>query len=576
MHRPRPPRTPFRRTQTAQAPDASRPCGTLSRLLAAVTALASAAGLTLAAPAVSASAAPVAAATSAVTQHATLAATARPAAKAATARPAGSSHAGSPHTARAARHPSDVRQVCATPKRGYAACMSLLRTNVKPRKGMFPHSTAPPGYGPSDLQSAYNLPSSSAGAGATVAVVDAYDDPNAASDLATYRAQYGLPACATANGCFEKVNQEGQQGSYPSGNSGWAVEESLDVDMVSATCPNCHIILVEANSASISDLGAAENEAVKLGAEYVSNSYGATEQALGSSESQYDQYYNHPGTVITAAGGDSGYYGDGDGANFPAASQYVTSVGGTTLKRDSNTKRGWAESVWGSSSGGEGTGSGCSLYEAKPVWQTDPGCNNRMTNDVSAVGNPNTGVALYDSYGEGGWLVVGGTSVATPITASVYALAGSPAAGSYPSSYPYLNGTGLNDVTSGANGSCQTTYFCTAATGYDGPTGLGTPDGVDAFKAVSYGTLSGTVTDSATGKPIAGATVIAGSFSGTTNSSGQYSFIAATGSYTVAVQAFGYAEKSASGVQVTAGKTVTQNFGLAAAATIPVTGTVTD
>ena len=359
--------------------------------------------------------------------------------------------------------------------------MSLLRTNVKPRKGMFPHSTAPPGYGPSDLQSAYNLPSSSAGAGATVAVVDAYDDPNAASDLATYRAQYGLPACATANGCFEKVNQEGQQGSYPSGNSGWAVEESLDVDMVSATCPNCHIILVEANSASISDLGAAENEAVKLGAEYVSNSYGATEQALGSSESQYDQYYNHPGTVITAAGGDSGYYGDGDGANFPAASQYVTSVGGTTLKRDSNTKRGWAESVWGSSSGGEGTGSGCSKYETKPTWQTDTGCTKRTDNDVSADANPNTGAAIYDTYDEDGWLEVGGTSESSPILASVFALAGTPAAGTYPSSYPYAHTSSLFDITSGSNGSCSPSYLCKAGTGYDGPTGWGSPDGTAAF-----------------------------------------------------------------------------------------------
>jgi subtilase family serine protease/N-acetylneuraminic acid mutarotase len=467
--------------------------------------------------------------------------------------------------------------------------MSLLLTGPKKaHKGLFAQDTAPPGYGPSQLQSAYNLSSSSAGSGQTVAVVDAYNDPDIASDLSTYRAQYGLPACTTASGCFQVVNQDGQASPLPpnAGSTGWDVEESLDVDMVSAACPNCKIILVEANSAQGSDLDTAENEAVTLGAKYVSNSWASCEASGDTAE---DTYFDHPGTVITAAGGDNGYDNYQQGCtspNYPAASQYVTSVGGTRLVPDSSTARGWAETTW--SPDPDATGSGCSIEEPKPVWQTDTGCANRMTNDVSAVADPGstaepTGVAVYDSYSEGGWLPygVGGTSAATPIIASVYALAGTPAAGSYPASYPYLNGYasgGLNDITSGTDydAPCTPAYFCKAGPGYDGPTGLGTPNGVSAFAPVSYGTLSGTVTDAATGKPVAGATVTAGQFTGTTNSSGQYSFVAATGSYTVTAQAFGYVQQSASGVQVTSGHTSTQNFALTTAVGVTLSGTVTD
>ena len=468
--------------------------------------------------------------------------------------------------------PGDVRRVCAAPKRGFAACMALVRTNVPAHKGLFTHDTTPSGYGPADLQSAYSLPSATAGAGQTVAIVDAYDNPNAAADLATYRAQYGLPACTTASGCFEKVNQQGQQGSYPPPNTDWALEESLDVDMVSAVCPACHIILVEANSAAGSDLYAAEDEAVALGAKYVSNSWATGEY---SSETQDDQYFNHPGVVITAAGGDSGYLGRGGLDNYPATSQYVTAVGGTTLTRDSSVPRGWAETVWGSAAGGEGTGSGCSLYEAKPAWQHDSGCANRTTNDVSAVANPNTGVALYDS-GAGGWVVVGGTSVATPIIASTYALAGTPAAGTYPSSYPYADPSALNDVTSGANGTCTPAYLCTAGPGYDGPTGLGTPDGTAAFTPAFYGTVAGTITDASTSQPITGATVTVSGFTVKTNSSGQYSITVPAGSYTVTASDYGYASQSATGVQVTQGQTVTESFALTPAPSVTLSGTVTD
>ncbi|CAG7653100.1 putative Ig domain-containing protein [Streptomyces bryophytorum] len=361
--------------------------------------------------------------------------------------------------------------LCAAPTTpGGMSCLALARTDVVHSLGITPNAT-PSGYGPTDLQSAYALPSS-AGSGATVAIVDAQDDPNAEADLATYRSQYGLPACTTANGCFKKVNQSGGT-SYPSPDSGWAGEISLDLDMVSAVCPQCHILLVEATSASMTNLGTAVNEAVSLGAKYVSNSYGGGES---SSDTSYDSsYFNHPGVAITVSSGDEGY-----GAEYPAASKYVTAVGGTALKRATGTSRGWSETVWNTSST-EGTGSGCSAYDAKPSWQTDSGCSKRTIADVSAVADPATGLAVYDSYQASGWQVYGGTSASSPIIASVYALAGTPASGSTPASYPYSHTSALNDVTSGSNGSCSGSYLCTAQAGYDGPTGLGTPNGTAAF-----------------------------------------------------------------------------------------------
>ncbi|MGW1562318.1 S53 family peptidase [Streptomyces sp. NPDC002144] len=378
---------------------------------------------------------------------------------------------------------------CATPKhKGELACNSYrvtggltafqkqqaARTGVTPKAA---DATTPSGYGPSNLQSAYGLTSAAAsnGSGETIAIVDAYNDPNAESDLATYRSYYGLSACTTANGCFKKVSQTGSTTSLPSSDSGWAEEISLDLDMASAICPKCNILLVEATSATMANLGKAVNEAVTLGAKYVSNSYGGSES---SSDTSYDSsYFNHPGVAITVSAGDSGY-----GAEYPAASRYVTSVGGTALKTSSTT-RGWTETVWKTSST-EGTGSGCSSYDAKPSWQTDTGCSKRTISDVSAVADPATGVSVYDSYGvTAGWYTFGGTSASSPIIAGVYALAGTPSSSSYPASFPYAKAgtSALNDVTSGNNGSCSTSYLCTAQSGYDGPTGWGTPEGVSAF-----------------------------------------------------------------------------------------------
>lgn len=369
-------------------------------------------------------------------------------------------------------HGVTVAHSCATPtQKNVMACHALKVTSGTPASAnaerRLTAAAAPSGYGPASLQAAYNLPSATGGSGQTVAIVDAYDDPNAESDLATYRAQYGLSACTTANGCFRKVDQSGGT-KYPRGNSGWAEEISLDLDMVSAACPNCKILLVEASSSSMTNLGTAVNTAVNLGAKFVSNSYGGSES---SSDATYDStYFNHPGVAITVSSGDNGY-----GVEYPAASKYVTAVGGTSLTTSSST-RGWTDTVW------SGAGSGCSSYDAKPSWQKDTGCANRTVADVSAVADPNTGVAVYDTYGQGtGWMVFGGTSASAPLIAATYALAGAPSAGSYPASFPYAHTSALNDVTSGSNGSCGGTYLCTGTTGYDGPSGLGTPNGTAAF-----------------------------------------------------------------------------------------------
>jgi hypothetical protein len=376
-----------------------------------------------------------------------------------------------------APRPLTVRHSCATPAApGYAACDALHVTggtlangDSVGQGGVQAPTAAPLGYGPADLRDAYRLPATG-GNGRTVAVVDAYDDPDAEADLSVYRAQYGLPACTTANGCLRKVGQTGSATTLPRADSGWAEEISLDLDMVSAFCPDCHILLVEADSAADEDLGQAVNEAVALGAAYVSNSYGGPEE---SADPTYDtRYFDHPGVAVTASSGDDGY-----GPQYPAASRFVTAVGGTSLKRDSGAARGWTETAW------SGAGSGCSRYDAKPAWQKDTGCANRSIADVAAVADPGTGVAVYDTYdGDRGWSVFGGTSAAAPAIAAVYALAGTPSTGSTPASFPYAHApAGLFDVTAGSNGSCGGSYLCAAGPGYDGPTGLGTPDGTGAF-----------------------------------------------------------------------------------------------
>jgi hypothetical protein len=341
---------------------------------------------------------------------------------------------------------------------GMMRCHAKVRTD---EEGNVTKSAAPQGFGPSDLRSAYNLPASG-GSGKIVAVVDAYDDANAESDLAAYRTQYGLPACTTANGCFKKVNQNGQTSpAAPPDTTGWSGEIALDLDMVSAVCPDCKIVLVEANSATTDDLGAGVNAAASLGASAISNSYGGGEDSSVSAAST--SYYNHPGILVTASSGDSGFSA---GPQFPATSPFVLAVGGTSLAHSTST-RGWAEQAWSSA------GSGCSGVFAKPSWQKDTGCSKRMEADVSAVADPNTGVAVYQG---GSWQVYGGTSASSPLVAAAYTLLG---LATQPTSYGYSHASAYYDVTSGSNGSCSgsASYECKAGVGYDGPTGVGTPNG---------------------------------------------------------------------------------------------------
>jgi subtilase family serine protease len=323
-------------------------------------------------------------------------------------------------------------------------------------------ASGPSGYGPADIQSAYKL-SATAGSGTTVAIVDAYNDPTAAADLAVYRSQYKLPACTTTQGCLRIVNQTGGS-TLPKTNAGWATEISLDLDMVSAACPSCKILLVEANSNSFADLGTAVSYAATQGVAAISNSYGGSDTAQSSA-------YDHSGIAITASTGDAGY-----GVESPASYKTVIAVGGTSLTKATGT-RGWAEKAW------SGAGSGCSTKNTKPTWQTSvTQCSGKAVADVSAVADPNTGVSVYDStryQGRSGWQVYGGTSASSPIIASVYAMGGN--LSGYPASYTWAHTSTLFDVTSGSNGSCSPAIWCTSGTGWDGPTGLGTPNGTASF-----------------------------------------------------------------------------------------------
>ncbi len=348
-------------------------------------------------------------------------------------------------------------QVCDKAARGFVRCLAI---RLQPR-GVVPD--IPSGLTPGNIQDAYNLPSISTGYGQTVAIIDAYDDPHAESDLTAYRSIFGLRPCTTTNKCFQKVDQNGTT-HYPKANPSWAGEIALDVDMVSAVAPNSHILLVEAKSSSFSNMATAVDTAVRLGATEISNSYGGIENA--QTAQFIASYYNHPGIVITASSGDNGY-----GVQMPAAFNTVVAVGGTSLSK-ANNWRGWKETAW------NGAGSGCSGYISKPTWQHDR-CGKRTVADVAAVADPRTGVAVYTTYGGTGWAIYGGTSVSAPIIAATYALAGN--AVHINGSFLYSHTSSLNDITSGKNGKCKQIYLCTAERGYDGPTGMGTPKGINAF-----------------------------------------------------------------------------------------------
>ncbi|MDX6367877.1 MAG: hypothetical protein QOK30_2953 [Nocardioidaceae bacterium] len=351
--------------------------------------------------------------------------------------------------------------VCDVERPGRAACLAVRHETLTSDGKHVEKSASSSGFGPSDIRSAYGLSASSS---ATVAIVDAFDDPTAEADLATYRSHYNLSPCTTANGCFKKVDATGGT-NYPRKDGAWAQEISLDIDMVSATCPSCHILLVEAKTDYMTDLATAVQYAGTVrGVTAISNSYGGRDSAETTA-------YNQPGIAITASTGDGGY-----GVKSPASYPHVIAVGGTSLTRSSGG-RGWTESAW------SGAGSGCSTQNAKPTWQlAATQCAGKANTDVAAVADPKTGVAVYDSTGyQGwvGWMTFGGTSASSPIVASIYALSGRTAG--YPASYTWGHASGLNDVKTGDNGTCTVTVWCHSANGWDGPTGLGTPNGVSGF-----------------------------------------------------------------------------------------------
>jgi hypothetical protein len=375
------------------------------------------------------------------------------------------------------------------------------------------------------LHAAYSLPTETASSTLqTIAVIDAFNDPSAEADLRVYDETFGLPACTAANGCFGKLNQEGHASPLPANEGEWASEISIDVQMAHAICQSCHVLLVEADNEEFTSLGAAVNAAVNAGATEISNSYaGPEEPSLSSTFANYNTaYYDHPGVVISASSGDCGYLneacvGEPGTANFPADSPDVLAVGGTAL---TDTEETWGSTVWDES------GSGCSRIFTAPLWQSTvrnfsaTGCGDeRSVADVAAIGDPETGVDVYDSTPEGngsptGWGVWGGTSVASPIIAGEFGLAGGSHGVPYPAATLYSHAgeaDALYDVISGSNGRCAGATACQAAVGFDGPSGIGSPVGLGAFStpgspvSSSAPTISGVVEQAQTLTETAGA-----------------------------------------------------------------------
>jgi subtilase family serine protease len=366
--------------------------------------------------------------------------------------------------------------ICAQQKNNKTAlCHVNLNVDIAPIPDPNLKPASIPGLQPAQLQQRYlgnaNLltgggppsgVSKAKGAGQTIALITAFTSPNAESDLAVFRTAFGLPACTRSNGCFSVVGQGGNAVSQ----SVWPEEAAIDIEMASAMCPLCHIMLVQAQDDSIDSLVAAEDLAVASGATVISNSWSLPESPGALA---YASHFNHPGVPITAGAGDGGF-----GVGFPADLTTVTAVGGTTFDGKSN------ESIWGLS------GSGCSTLVAKPSWQIDNGCAGRTVNDIAVVGDPATGVAVY-SKDAGGWAVFGGTSVGAPIIAAMYALNGDTRTVNDASEIYAAGGGAFNHITSGSNGSCSVPYLCSGAVdvgglaGYNAPAGRGSPHNATAF-----------------------------------------------------------------------------------------------
>ncbi|HET7018670.1 MAG TPA: S8 family serine peptidase, partial [Streptosporangiaceae bacterium] len=367
---------------------------------------------------------------------------------------------------------------CATPKPGQAGCFLVYRPQAAVNRALSAGLISKPhGLTPADLRSAYKLPDE-ATSDQTVAVSIAFHTDGLAKFLATYRKEFGLPPCTVASGCFRQVNQKGHATPVaPSGTfTGWDLEATLDVSMISASCPHCKILVVEANSPSRQDLAATDATAARLGAQVISNSYGGSE---GAGQVPLEKDYSVPGHMFVASSGDVGY----TSAQFPADVATVTAVGGTTLTKAAGSSRGWNEAVWNNPDLGAG-GSGCSAWVAKPSWQHDTHCPTRTIADISAVA---ANVPVFSST-YGGWVTLAGTSVAAPLVAGIYGLVGNGATAKVADLYSHPKS--FFDITKGNNAFllgftagqiCGRDYLCTAKTGYDAPTGLGTPDGTSGF-----------------------------------------------------------------------------------------------
>ncbi|MGH9172474.1 MAG: S53 family peptidase [Acidimicrobiales bacterium] len=445
------------------------------------------------------------------------------------------------------------RRLCPT-TRGQDTCFAIGRVSVKkgargarpyivPVDGVRsgPEATIGPAGGltPYDFATAYGLHTDGTVADQTVAIVDAFNDPNLNSDLQTFDAHYSLAACSTSNGCLKIVDQAGGTTLPQNDHSGWSVEETLDVETVHSVCQRCNIMLVEADSASTPNFDAAEDEAVKLGATEISNSWGQPESSVAPKSAAA---FKHPGVVITASTGDDGYYGydtfqGADEPNAPASYNTVVAVGGTSLYLGQTATR-QSESVWNDngtqdvweqalSSSQGASGGGCSTLSAAPAWQTrlsvwpSTGCKaHRLDADISADADWLTGFDTYDTYACGssclapGWNTIGGTSLSSPLIAAMFGLAGGSHGVAYPALtlYGHLGTSALYDVMSGGNGFCDGEgaaacgdpntpgllldcdygaspktpaagdRACDALAGYDGASGVGTPNGLGAFE----------------------------------------------------------------------------------------------
>ncbi len=373
-----------------------------------------------------------------------------------------------------------LRRACVwPPPAGDASCFTLYEpqysVNRALAEGLTGPITRPLGLTPAEIESAYRLPVARRSR-QTVAVSIAYNTPHLAEYLAYYRKYFRLPACTQSSGCFRVVDQDGKPSPLPiSGQgSGWDLEATLDVSMISAACPYCHILVVEADSDSLTSLAETEKSAARLGAQVISNSYGQPENGLAMT---YASAYHQSRHTIVVAAGDFGF----TTANFPADLSTVIAVGGTELSR-AHVRRGWSEQVWNSLFGAGG--SGCSAYVPRPRWQNRTACPGRTVADVAAVA---TNVPIYNAYW-GGWVTVAGTSISAPLISGIYGLAGN--GRQVTTADLYRHARDFFKITRGNNAwpgyltpkvRCGDDYLCVATRGYNAPTGLGTPDGIGAF-----------------------------------------------------------------------------------------------